>query len=333
MRHNIKIQVVNDDAFNCAVDVLILKHAQNLYGLDRAVFLQLNKHGKHVVLPMEGASFYVNTSDIFQFKSTLFVGVPPLNKFNYSEIRDFSRTSLAKLTNKIEVGQPEVIGFTIHGAGYGLDEIEAFSSQFAGITEAITTGNFPKSIREIHFIEADSGRAARIKKALSDLLPTGDLVVEVSNIISSLDSSTQNTLRSIGYNSSSKPHAFVAMPFSPEMDDIYHYGIQGAVKSTNLLCERADLSSFTGDVMNWVKSRISTASIVIADLSSSNPNVYLEVGYAWGCKIPTILLVKSEQELKFDVRGQRCLVYNNSIKSLEESLKHELSMLSIHTYN
>jgi len=116
------------------------------------------------------------------------------------------------------------------------------------------------------------------------------------------------------------------MPFAEEMDDVFHYGIQGAVNAAGFLCERADLSSFTGDIMAWVRDRITKASIVIADLSGANPNVYLEVGYAWGCGRPTVLLVRDSSELKFDTRGQRCLVYKR-IKDLEESLGRELASL------
>jgi hypothetical protein len=118
-------------------------------------------------------------------------------------------------------------------------------------------------------------------------------------------------LRSAGYSSSSKQHIFVAMPFKKEMNDHYHYGIQGAVHAAGFLCERADLSSFTGDVVQWVRDRIRTAKLVVADLTDGNPNVYLEVGYAWGCNVPTVLLVKDTKDLKFDVRSQRCLAYEN----------------------
>ena len=103
-------------------------------------------------------------------------------------------------------------------------------------------------------------------------------------------------------------------------------GIQGAVRSAGFLCERADLSSFTGDVLEWVRTRIKRASLVIADLTEGNPNVYLEVGYAWGCGVPTILLARDSQELKFDVRGQRCLIYKK-IKDLEDLLGKELKAL------
>ncbi len=80
--------------------------------------------------------------------------------------------------------------------------------------------------------------------------------------------------------------------------------------------------------MEWVKQRISSATFVIADLTTANPNVYLEVGYAWGCGRPTVLIVRdTADELKFDVKGQKCLVYK-SIKQLEEILGRELEAIA-----
>jgi hypothetical protein len=61
-------------------------------------------------------------------------------------------------------------------------------------------------------------------------------------------------------------------------------------------------------------------------LSTANPNVYLEVGYAWGCGVSCILLVRDFNELNFDVSGQRCMVYKR-IKELEEKLSRELDGL------
>jgi nucleoside 2-deoxyribosyltransferase len=78
--------------------------------------------------------------------------------------------------------------------------------------------------------------------------------------------------------------------------------------------------------MQWVRERIRSASLVIADLTGSNPNVYLEVGYAWGSGVPTVLLVNDTDDLKFDVRGQRCIVYKR-IKDIEEKLRKEIKEL------
>lgn len=126
--------------------------------------------------------------------------------------------------------------------------------------------------------------------------------------------------------SEKKPHIFIAMPFREDMDDIYYYGIQPSVHSVGYLCERVDLTTFTGDILEQIKSRIESAELVIADLTGANPNVYLEVGYAWGKSLPTILLAKDGEEPKFDVRGQRCIIYKR-ILDLEKALKQELKGL------
>lgn len=91
-----------------------------------------------------------------------------------------------------------------------------------------------------------------------------------------------------------------------------------------MLCERIDQEAFTGDILARLKERIESASVVIAELIGANPNVYLEVGYVWGRSRPTLLLVKSAEELRFDVRGQRCLTYER-IRELEDRPGLELS--------
>lgn len=325
MSKSLKLSVIAGDAFAFDGDVLVLKYAQTLYGLDGAVHTRLQRNGIIAVLPDVNEDVLVETCGTLTVASIQFVGVKPLRQFSYSEIRDFARRSLVSLARKKPTARH--IAFTIHGPGYGLDEIEAFESEVAGVVEAITEGTFPKEIECITFIESDQGRANRLAKSLKSLFPTGKLLIDGHDSISTLTTESQDTLRTVGYSSAGKPHVFVAMPFAVEMDDIYHYGIQGAANASGLLCERADLSSFTGDVMDWVKTRISSAKLVIADLSSANPNVYLEVGYAWGCRVPTVLLVREANDLKFDVKGQRCIVYK-SIKHLEDSLRLELTGLT-----
>jgi hypothetical protein len=147
-----------------------------------------------------------------------------------------------------------------------------------------------------------------------------------SLVLQASEEAVSEKFRSVGYSSADKPHMFVAMPFRDEMEDVYEYGIQNAVRKSGFLCERADLSAYTGDVMYWVRKRIQSASLVIADLTNANPNVYLEVGYAWGSGVKTVLLVQEAEQLKFDVRGQRCIVYKR-IKDLEEKLLKELVAL------
>jgi hypothetical protein len=134
-------------------------------------------------------------------------------------------------------------------------------------------------------------------------------------------------LQSVGASSLAKRHAFVAMPFDGTLDDHFHYAIAPAVRSAGLLCERMDQQKFTGDVVSNMIARISSASILVAEVSDQNPNVYLEIGFAWGRAIPTVLLCSDDtKEIAFDLRSQRLIKYRQ-IRDLEQMLKNELAEL------
>ena len=326
--NGIKVRVKHGDAFQEIADTLILKYAQSTYGLDRDIVRELEALGENIEpkLPKIGGFYFTESKKVTNTKNILFIGVPILRQFGYKEIREFGRKALVSIASSAP--QTKSLLLTIHGPGYGLDEIEAFESQLAGIIDSITQNDKPDKLEEITFIERSKGRAVRLQGVIERLFPESVIPTQQTGGIKSLNENSAETLRSAGYGSESKKRAFVAMPFAPEFDDSYHYGIQGAVNTAGYLCERADLSSFTGDVMDWVKKRIATADFIIADLTSANPNVYLEVGYAWGLNKETVLLIKDTNELKFDTRGQRCLPYV-SIKDLETKLKTELESLNI----
>lgn len=324
----IKISIVHGDAFKTKADSLVLKYAQGNYGLDEAVERKFYDTGVPITnqLPEVGNYFFTESKKITNTSSIIFIGVEELHLFGYRQIREFGRKALSFL--KIVDSSIKTILMTIHGPGYGLDETEAFESQIAGIVDSISSEEYPAKLTDIIFVERSQGRAKRLQKVVKQLFPQLEIPTRKSGGVKQLKKNSAETLRAAGYDSESKKRVFVAMPFSNDFNDGFHYGIQGAVNALGYLCERADLSSFTGDVIEWVKSRISTADLIIADLTTSNPNVYLEVGYAWGQNKKTVLLVKDTKELKFDTRGQRCLPYS-SIKDLEEKLTKELLNLLI----
>lgn len=322
----ISVEIENGDARSIEADVLALKYAQAFYGADAAVARRLfdEESDTASLLPELSGFRLLPTNNKVAAKSVLFIGVSKLYEFGYQEIRDFSRKVLDSLA--IAAPKTQHVCLTLHGPGYGLDEMEAFESEIAGLLDAIKSGNYPDHLQKITIVERSVSRANRLLHKLNSLIPDGLIEIGQDGQVKQLGSKTQERLENAGYASETKNHVFVAMPFAEEMDDVFHYGIQGAVNAAGLLCERADLSSFTGDVMEWVKKRIASAHLVIADLSAANPNVYLEVGYAWGCGRPTVLICRDESELKFDVKGQRCLIYKK-IKELEATLKTELENL------
>jgi hypothetical protein len=323
---SVRIDVELNDVLKCAGDVLALKHAQDLYGVDLVVVRRLESQGvmSEDELPLPSGSRIFATNGAISATTVLFVGTKAVWQFGYQDIRDFARRVLATLSEVKPDTQTLLV--TLHGAGFGFDEIEAFESEVAGFVDAIQSGKYPTSLRSIKVIEHNPGRVKRLQTTLGELLPDNIIPSLTSDATTQISDQSADKLRSVGYDSASKPFVFVAMPFADEMDDIFHYGIQQPIKSAGFLCERADELIFTGDIMERVRKRIEHATYVVADLTGANPNVYLEVGYAWGIRRPTILIVNDSDSLKFDVRGQRCLVYKR-IKDLEEMLAKELAGL------
>ena len=320
---SIAIRIFHGDAFGFGADVLVLKHAQALYGVDKAACNLLAAAGVPVALPPIGRHAIVRSDRAFAAAHVLFIGVEAVDRLDYREIRDFGRLAMAALARALPTARH--VALTLHGTGYGLDETEAFESELAGVIDGITHDDPPAALETITFVEKDAARARRLVTVLQRLLPTGR--IEWSDRAPlGLGAAAVRAMRTAGVASAAKPRVFVAMPFADEMSDVFHYGIQGAVNRAGLLAERADLATFTGDVMDWVRTRIASADLVIGDLTSSSPNVFLEVGYAWGKGIPTVLIAKETEVLKFDVRGQRCLLYA-SIRQLEEKLERELAGL------
>ena len=255
-------------------------------------------------------------------KSVLMFGVASVMDFGYAEIRRFGRDLLAGLLKLAP--EARTVGLTIHGPGYGLDEREAFEALIAGLRDGLESGESPHALEALMIIELDAGRATRLTTYLREIL--GASAVGVSAIATRGQSADSDRRTDVGIASESKPHVFVAMPFDGSNDDHFHYGIQSAVNNCGYLCERVDRTVFSGTIINRIKDRIDSASLLVADLSGQNENVYLEVGYAWGKGIPTVLLINDASELAFDVRGERCLVYG-SIKDLETKLTEELAGL------
>jgi hypothetical protein len=323
----IAIAVQQGDALAFAADVLCVKFAQAHYGVDLAVarILDTRYPNLSALLPEAGGSRLLESQGALGSARVLVVGVKPLHEFDYAEIRAFGRNALASL--RTDPTPIRHVCLTLQGAGFGLDESEAFESEVGGLLDAITGGEFPPDLSRITILERDTGRAARLQASLANLIPSGLVSSNAQKVVQAYGNSVGESLRTAGHTSDNKPYVFVAMPFASEMEDRFHYGISNAVKDAGMLCERADQSSFTGDVLARVKARIASAALVVADLTSANANVYLEVGYAWGCGKQTVLIVAETADLKFDVQGQRCLVYKSSIKTLEEMLRKELVAL------
>lgn len=326
----IEIDVQTGDARTVVTDVLALKSGTHIYGVTAAVVAVLETHGVTDRKRITGspAPLLINAAGHLGARQVLFQPTPPLARFEYAEIREFSKNvlrSLAMMNTRVCT-----LTLTLHGIGYGLDEVESFRAEVAGLVDAVEADLCPPDLERVVIVATHPGRVQRLRKALVRALPKGIVRPSATAVAPpAKPAPAEADFRTAGIGSHNKPYVFVAMPFAEEYTDVFDYGIQNAVRKAlgnAYLCERADLASFTGDVMEYVRTRIEGAALVIADLTSANANVYLEVGYAWGTRRRTVLIVNAktrEQDVKFDLRGQRFLEYK-SIKDLETRLTAEL---------
>ena len=129
----VKLSVQQGDATLYQCDVLVLKYAQAAYGVDAAVVEKLDSSGINgaALLPEPSAYSIIDTQGALNAKFVLFVGVNDLTQFGYQQIREFSRKALATLAT--EVPNTQHVATTLHGAGFGLDEAEAFDFEIAGV--------------------------------------------------------------------------------------------------------------------------------------------------------------------------------------------------------
>lgn len=118
---------------------------------------------------------------------------------------------------------------------------------------------------------------------------------------------------------------FVLMPFAKEFDDVYD-AIAEAAHEVNFFCRRADDVYGGGHIMEDILKGIGNAEIVIADLTSRNPNVFYELGIAHMVKdIEKVILITQDMEdVPFDLRQFRCVVYEQSPRGFGQ-LKRDIA--------
>ncbi|MCD8073366.1 MAG: nucleoside 2-deoxyribosyltransferase [Alistipes sp.] len=107
---------------------------------------------------------------------------------------------------------------------------------------------------------------------------------------------------------------FVIMQFTEEYNQLYSEVVKPVCEQYGLKCERGDDYCTTTMIIQDIADSINEASVVIAEITPDNPNVFYEVGYAHASKKPTILLCdKKRPKLPFDISSFRTLFYDNTI--------------------
>jgi hypothetical protein len=111
---------------------------------------------------------------------------------------------------------------------------------------------------------------------------------------------------------------FVLMPFKPDMLPVYEDSIKPTCASLNLTVERGDDFFTANAVVEDIWKAIVNAHLIVADCTDRNPNVFYEIGLAHTLGKETILITQREEDIPFDLRHLRYILYQFTPRGMKE---------------
>lgn len=224
-----------------------------------------------------------------------------------------------------ELSEDLNIGINVMGHSYGIMRLNSATNQFeplrgVGNNQTLSLNKFFKikvesigSILRLYINEVPVVAAVQsLKKNVFRLVCGDNHPVEIKDI----------------KIEPKKPVAFIVMQFSEEYNNLYTEVIKPICEEFGYRVDRADEFFTSTPIISDIVKSIKNSSVIIAEITPDNPNVFYEVGYAHAINKPTILLCDRKREkLPFDISGFRTLFYENSIAGktqVEKSLKKYL---------
>lgn len=104
--------------------------------------------------------------------------------------------------------------------------------------------------------------------------------------------------------------SFVISPFGEPFDTYFTHIIKPALEECGLFAIRGDSLYRPTTIVDDIWQGIREAKLLIAELTDRNPNVFYELGLAHALSKPVILISKSIDDVPFDLRSIRVLVYD-----------------------
>ncbi len=123
------------------------------------------------------------------------------------------------------------------------------------------------------------------------------------------------------------PTCFVIQPFSPKFDKRYHEDYKPALEDAGLEPYRVDQDPSTERLMDSIEEEIRKATICLADITTDNPNVWYELGYAFAMGRSVIMVCSKERGGKypFDIQDRTIIEYASESRSDFDKLRDQIT--------
>ncbi len=138
-----------------------------------------------------------------------------------------------------------------------------------------------------------------------------------------------------------KEYCFVIQPYDGgDFDNRYDDIIKPALESCGVEAYRVDRDPYVEIAISVIEERIQDATLIIAEISMDNPNVWFELGYAMALGKPVIMLCDSmyrSEKIPFDISHRNVLIYrsgsirdfNDCFEKLKERITAKLKKMKL----
>ena len=125
-----------------------------------------------------------------------------------------------------------------------------------------------------------------------------------------------------------RPVCFVIQPFDRgKFDKRYEDAFKPALAQAGFASYRVDQDPDTDIVIEAIEDGIRRASICLADVTTDNPNVWYELGFAYAAGKPVILTCCDERQghLPFDIQHRHVIHYQSESTRDFDNLRRDIS--------
>lgn len=136
---------------------------------------------------------------------------------------------------------------------------------------------------------------------------------------------------------SREPTCFVVMPFGEkkdldgreiDFDDIYRFFFKKAIEDLGLRCIRCDEIEESGSIHERMFERIYSSDVVVVDITTSNANVYYELGVRHAlAKGVTVLIRRKGTTIPFNIQGLQVVEYDQARFASIEQAKNRIHQI------
>jgi hypothetical protein len=214
-----------------------------------------------------------------------------------------------------------------HYRGENLPDAKFFSN---ALTESFKIP--AEKILEFTEIFIESLDTAKLTEKIGEKRRILDIATEGTSVIVDTAGEFRKLIKTAGITSGDS--CFVMMPFAAPLGDYYLKIYEPAIRKAGLNPLRADNDIFgTGKIIDQIWSGINSSKVLIAELTSRNPNVFYELGLAHAIKKPVVLVCSNEDDVPFDLKHIRVIYYDMhdpfwGAKLIEKIAENILSAIS-----